>query len=527
MRRFTALYAELDITTKTGIKVAAMARYFAAAPARDAAWAVYLLSGGRPRRVIGPRRLAEWAMAAADTPPWLFEESYAAVGDLAETIGLLLPPATTPVDRPLHEWMEQRLLPLTGADEATQRAAIVDAWNSIDGPDRCILVKLLTGGFHVGVSQGLVVRALVQATGVAAATLTHRLSGHWDPTATDAYVRLVAQESHDADLSRPYPFCLAHQLDRPPDDLGDLSAWQVEWKWDGIRVQVIRRRGKTFIWSRGDESIADQFPEIAMAAAAIPDGTVIDGEIVAWSGGAPLGFAALQRRIGRTTLSAKLLAQVPAALIAYDLLEHEGLDVRGRPLAWRREALNEYAGGHARLLLSPTVDARDWVEATTAQRGARDRGAEGLMLKRRDSVYGVGRTRDAWWKWKLEPYTVDAVMVYAQAGYGRRALLHTDYTLAVWDGTALVPFAKAYSGLTDAELTQLDNWIRRNTVEKFGPVRMVKAEQVFEVGFEGIQRSSRHKSGLAVRFPRILRWRTDKRPEDADTLATVRALIAP
>jgi DNA ligase-1 len=527
MRRFAALYAELDTTTKTGMKVSAMAQYFAGAPPPDAAWALYLLSGGRPRRLIGPRRLATWAMETAGTPPWLFEESYAAVGDLAETISLLLPPATKPVDRPLHEWMERHLLPLAGTSEARQRAAIVDAWDSTDGPERFLLVKLLTGSFRVGVSHGLVVRALAQATGVDAATLTHRLTGHWDPAAPGAYTHLVAQQSDDADISRPYPFCLAHPLDRPPDQLGDVAAWQLEWKWDGIRAQVIRRAGQTFIWSRGDELITERFPEIATAAAELPDGTVIDGEILAWSAGATLGFAALQRRIGRKTLGTKLLADVPAALMTYDLLEYRGVEVRKQPFAWRRDTLAECLRGNDRLLFSPGVDARDWPEAATAQRSARERGAEGLMLKRRDSAYGVGRTRDAWWKWKVDPYSVDAVMVYAQAGHGRRALLHTDYTLAVWDGDALVPFAKAYSGLTDAELARLDNWIRRNTVERFGPVRMVKPEQVFEVGFEGIQRSPRHKSGIAVRFPRILRWRTDKRAEDADSLATVQALIAP
>jgi DNA ligase-1 len=527
MRRFAALYAELDTTTKTGMKVSAMAQYFAGAPPRDAAWAVYLLSGGRPRRLIGPRRLAAWAMETAGTPPWLFEESYAAVGDLAETISLLLPPARTPVDRPLHDWMEQRLLPLAGTSEDTQRAAIVDAWDSTDGPERFLLVKLLTGSFRVGVSHGLVVRALAQAAGIDAATLTHRLTGHWDPAAPDAYAHLVAQQSGDADISRPYPFCLAHQLDRPPDQLGDVGAWQLEWKWDGIRAQIIRRGGQTFIWSRGDELITERFPEITAAAVELPDGTVIDGEILAWSSDAPLGFAALQRRIGRKSLSAKLLADVPAALMTYDLLEHRGADVRTRPFSWRRDTLAECVRANTRLLLSPGVDARDWADAAAAQRTARERGAEGLMLKRRDSAYETGRARGVWWKWKVDPYTVDAVMVYAQAGHGRRALLHTDYTLAVWDGDTLVPFAKAYSGLTDTELKQLDNWIRRNTVERFGPVRMVKAEQVFEVGFEGIQRSPRHKSGIAVRFPRILRWRTDKRAAEADTLATVQALIAP
>lgn len=548
MKQFARLFTDLDETTKTNAKVAAMVRYFSVANPADAAWAVYFLSGNRPKRLIGARRLATWAMEQSDVSPWLFEESYHAVGDLAETISLLLPPATEPCDLPLHRWLEERMLPLATEPEEVQRAAVVRAWRELDGVERFLLNKVITGELRVGVSHNLVVRALSQASGVDEATIAHRLTGTWVPR-RDMYARLVSLDTADADISQPYPFFLAYPLEGGPETLGEPAQWQVEWKWDGIRSQMIRRRGQTFLWSRGEELVTERFPELAESAALLPDGTVIDGEILPWQNGRPLGFAQLQRRIGRKKLGPKIFTEVPVVLVAYDLLELDGLDVRDRPLEWRRSRLEELLAGSGsgiegqgngtllplddvtrnaarRLIVSPTVPASDWGAVRDAYARSRDECAEGLMLKRRDAAYGVGRRRGPWWKWKVEPYSVDAVMIYAQPGHGRRASLHTDYTFAVWDeNRQLVPFAKAYTGLTDAEIRQLDAWIRRNTVERFGPVRSVKPEQVFELGFEGIQPSPRHKSGVAVRFPRMLRWRTDKRPEEADTLATLRSLM--
>jgi DNA ligase-1 len=541
MKRFAQLFTELDETTKTNAKVAAMVRYFSTADPADAAWAVYFLSGNRPKRLIGPRRLATWAMERSDVAPWLFEESYHAVGDLAETISLLLPPAAEPRQLPLHTWLEQRILPLAGQPEEAQRDAVLQAWREVDGVERFVLNKMITGEFRVGVSHNLVVRALAQASGVGEPTVAHRLTGTWMPR-RDAYERLVSRETSDADISQPYPFFLAYPLEDGPETLGEPAEWQAEWKWDGIRAQMIRRSGQSFLWSRGEELVTERFPELAEAAALLPDGTVLDGEILPWQDGRPLGFAQLQRRIGRKKLGPKIFAEVPVVLVAYDLLELGGTDVRERRLAWRREQLERLVAGvgrragggandtspgsaAARLIVSPIVPASDWSAIRNAYARARDECAEGLMLKRRDAAYGVGRRRGPWWKWKVDPYSVDAVMIYAQPGHGRRASLHTDYTFAVWDNGQLVPFAKAYTGLTDAELRQLDAWIRRNTIERFGPVRSVKPEQVFELGFEGIQPSPRHKSGVAVRFPRMLRWRTDKRPEDADTLTTLRSLM--
>jgi len=527
VREFAKLFTEIDRTTRTNEKVEAMTSYFARADAADAAWAVYFLSGGRPKRLIPVRRLSSWAMELARVPEWLFDECYDAVGDLAETISLLLPPASRCVERSLHEWIEERVLPLAKQSEEAQRASIAESWSALDGAERFVWNKLITGGFRVGVSHQLVVRALSRASGVDEGTIAHRLTGHWIPT-VDAYRVLVAPDTRDADRSRPYPFFLAYPLEGSLEELGDVREWQLEWKWDGIRAQLIRRDGQTHLWSRGDELVTARFPEIAAAAEFLPDGTVIDGEIMPWANGAPLPFAQLQRRIGRTKLGPKILADVPVVLISYDLLELDGRDVREEPLAWRRERLAALVGearAESRLLLSPIVAAESWTDARDAHARSREQLAEGLMLKRRDSTYGVGRRKGGWWKWKVQPFSVDAVMIYAQAGHGRRASLHTDYTFAVWRDGVLVPVAKAYSGLTDVEIRELDAWIRRNTIEKFGPVRHVHPVHVFELAFEGIQLSPRHKSGIAVRFPRILRWRRDKAISEADTLDALHTLL--
>jgi DNA ligase 1 len=529
MKRFAALYDALDATTGTNAKVAALAAYFAEAPAEDAAWAVHFLTGRRPRRLAASGKLQAWAAEAAGVEPWLFGECYHAVGDLAETISLLLPPAMSPAELPLHRWIEGHLLPLQQEDEAGRRRGIESAWRSLAGTGLFVWNKLITGGFRVGVSQNLVVRALAQNSDVDAATVAHRLMGSWDPS-PEFFRGLFDADTRDADVSRPYPFFLAHPLEAEPSALGEVAEWQAEWKWDGIRAQLIRRDARTFLWSRGEELITERFPELAEAAALLPDGTVLDGEILPWIDGRPLPFSQLQRRIGRKTLGPKILREVPVVLLCYDLLELDRADLRGAALVERRSKLETLLAGSptaGRFLVSPTLDGAGWDELARARESSRERAAEGLMLKRLGSAYGAGRRRGDWWKWKVEPFTADAVLVYAQRGSGRRASLYTDYTFAVWDdGGELVPFAKAYSGLTDAEIRRVDSFVRRNTRERFGPVRTVRPELVFELAFEGIQRSSRHKSGVAVRFPRILRWRTDKRPEDADTLDTIRALLA-
>jgi DNA ligase 1 len=527
VRAFARLYSALDETTATGEKVAALAEYFRCAPPADAAWAVHFLIGRRPRRLVSSPKLSAWAAEAAGIPLWLYEESYAAVGDLAETITLLLPETGASDDRGLRYWVEERLLPLQGQDEAVQREEMLRAWRELDRRERFVWNKLITGAFRVGVSGGLVERALALATGVPESAIAHRLTGGWEPT-PEFFARLCAEDVRDTDVSRPYPFYLAHPLEGEPAALGDPAEWLAEWKWDGIRSQLIRRAGRTFLWSRGDELLNGRFPEIEEPAALLPDGTVLDGEVLPWAGDRPLPFAQLQRRIGRKALTKQILDEVPVALVAYDLLEHGGEDLRSLPLVERRRRLAAVLGGTwsgGRLVLSPSVEAGDWPALAEARDRARELGAEGLMLKRLSSGYGVGRRKGDWWKWKVEPYAVDAVLMYAQAGSGRRAGLFTDYTFGVWDGDRLVAFAKAYSGLADGEIRKVDAFIRRNTVDKHGPVRVVRPELVFELAFEGIQPSTRHKSGVAVRFPRIARWRTDKRPEEADTLETVRRLV--
>jgi DNA ligase-1 len=526
MKAFAKLFDAIDQTTATNEKVAALVDYFSSAPSADAAWAVHFLSGRRPKRLVGSRKLASWAADEAGLPEWLFDESYEQVGDLAETITLVLPVAAASSELPLSSWVE-RLLRLRGEDDEVQREVMLRSWRELDRGERLVWNKLITGSFRIGASQRLVVRALAQVSGVDEEVIAHRLMGNWEPS-PEFFQHLIAPDTRDADRSRPYPFFLAHPLETEPAALGDPAEWIAEWKWDGIRAQLIRRSGRTYLWSRGEELLAGRFPEVEDAGALLPEGTVLDGELLPWVDSAPLPFAQLQRRIGRKNLGRKILDEVPAALIAYDLLEQDSIDIRSLPLSERRGRLTlllDSVASSGRLLLSPQVELTDWATLATVRRTARDVGAEGVMLKRLSSAYGVGRRRGDWWKWKVDPLTVDAVLIYAQAGSGKRAGLFTDYTFGIWDGHHLVPFAKAYSGLTDEEIRQVDRFVRRNTLEKFGPVRTVKPELVFELHFEGIQPSTRHKSGIAVRFPRMARWRTDKKAEDADTLETVRGLL--
>ncbi len=528
MRLFAKLYSELDETTKTNEKVEALTRYFMTAPAADAAWAIYFLVGRKPRQVVSSTKLRTWAAEEAGISEWLFQESYDAVGDLAETIALLLPEPVESRNTPLHVWIEEHLLPLRNQDETTQRSAMIEAWRSMDGTERFVWNKLISGGFRVGVSQQLVTRALGKVRGIDEKVIAHRLMGDWEPS-LEFFEQLHQPDATDADVSRPYPFFLAYALEDPLETLGAFEDWQAEWKWDGIRSQLIRRLGQTFLWSRGEELVTERYPELAELGDTLPDGTVIDGEILPWKENTPLPFAQLQRRIGRKTIGKKLLADVPVILMAYDLLETDGRDARMIPLEGRRTLLAELIAETPfpeRFHLSPLVAASSWNELSEARQNSRALAAEGVMIKRKESHYGVGRRRGDWWKWKVDPLTIDAILIAAQRGHGKRASLYTDYTFGVWNEGQLVTIAKAYSGLTDAEIREVDAFIRTHMVEKFGPVRTVQPLLVFELAFEGINLSSRHKSGVAVRFPRILRQRTDKKPEDADTLEQVRALLA-
>jgi DNA ligase-1 len=526
MNEFARLFEALDRTTSTNVRVEAMVDYFSRVQPRDAAWAVYFLCGRKPKRSISTKQLCEWAAELTKVPDWLFAECYDTVGDLAETIALLLPAPASKSATGLAEWIEGQLLPMKSWTEAKRRKAVEEAWSNWDATERLIANKLITGGFRVGVSQLLVVRALAQFCRVPANTLAHRLMGEWTPTA-EFFTRLISPESTVSEVSKPYPFFLAHPLDQEPQRLGDAHDWLAEWKWDGIRAQLIRRQGGTFLWSRGEELVTDRYPELMPLAEALPNGTVLDGELLPWKDGGVRPFADLQKRIGRKSLTRKLLVEIPVSFMAYDLLELASADFRGEPLSKRRDRLEQLLASHPheRLLLSPVVKFNSWEELREARITSRVRRVEGLMLKRRESPYRVGRVRGDWWKWKIEPLTMDAVLTAAQRGHGKRASLYTDYTFSVWDGEALVTIAKAYSGLSDAEIRQVDSFVRANTLEKFGPVRLVKPHLVFELGFEGIQASSRHKSGIAVRFPRILRPRPDKTAAEADTLDQLRRLL--
>ncbi|MBB3261070.1 DNA ligase-1 [Paraburkholderia bannensis] len=550
MKRFAALYTALDATTSTNDKLEALIAYFASAQPEDAAWAAYFLAGGKPRQSVPTRVLVECARERAGLPPWLFEESYQAVGDLAETIAHVLPPATRETELGLAQWIEERVLTLRGLDAIALRERLAAYWDELNWGERFLLTKLIGGGFRVGVSRQLVVRALARVAGVDHKRIAQRMVGWTDsrqaPSAA-RYLRLIAPAAegddadtpHESDIGLPYPFFLAHPLQADPATLGAVSDWIVEWKWDGIRAQLVKRAGRVWIWSRGEDLVTERFPELVALGEALPDGTVIDGEILAWEPGAlaPLPFARLQPRIARKSLTKKVLGESPAALLAYDLLEMQAQDLRTEPLAQRRARLDALAQSLAvsgvpdLLRVSPLVSASNWDELAALREQSRARGVEGLMLKERASMYGVGRTKEAgtWWKWKIDPYSIDAVLLYAQRGHGRRASLYTDFTFAVWDEAGgvrtLVPFAKAYSGLTDEEMRKVDAIVRKTTIEKFGPVRSVTPTLVFEIGFEGIQASPRHKSGIAVRFPRMLRWRTDKPIEDADTLAMLKGFL--
>lgn len=567
MKAFATLYSRLDATTSSNAKLAAMRDYFREADPADAAWAVYFLAGGRPRQLVPTRVLRETAMQASGLPEWLFEESYQAVGDMAETISLLMPEAEHSSEDGLAVWMQDKLLPLRGLPPEELAERLPALWAQLDRLSLMVCIKLITGAFRVGVSKLLVTRALASLVDLDPKRVAQRLVGYTDlshrPSA-EGYRALIADESEHEHAQRggqPYPFFLAHPLQAPAEEfdtlLGAPDNWFIEWKWDGIRAQLVKRDGQIWVWSRGEELVSERFPELCELARCLPDGTVIDGEILVWKHDpeTPAGelfdaastdepsakgfgvqpFALLQQRIGRKNLTAKVLQDAPVSVLAYDLLEWQGDDWRQREHRERRQQLEAVVSQcpSPQLMLSPLVSGADWQDLARQREASRALGVEGMMIKARAAQYGVGRTKDVgvWWKWKIDPYSVDAVLIYAQRGHGRRASLYTDYTFAVWDGEPgdperkLVPFAKAYSGLTDEEMRKVDAIVRKTTVEKFGPVRSVTPTLVFELGFEGIAASSRHKSGIAVRFPRMLRWRLDKPVDEADTLETLKELL--
>jgi DNA ligase-1 len=526
LKRFSELIQQLETSNKTNDNIAALVDYFSNADDRDKTYVIAMFTGKKPKRPVNTALLRTWATELSGIPPWLFQESYSSVGDLSETIALVLPPPEQVTDRKLHEWITD-LAALNGKTDEEKKAFILYAWNSLDTPQRFIFNKLISGNFRIGVSHKMLVNALAKQSNTDSNKIMHSIMGKWQPEET-TYEALIEGAHVNTDNSWPYPFCLAYALEMQPEELGAESDWQAEWKWDGIRGQIVKRNGELFIWSRGEELVTDQFPELHFLKDELEDGTVLDGEILAIKDGNVQAFSILQQRLNRKTINKSQLNDAPVGFYIYDLLEYQTQDIREKTMAERRALLEGIVSALQTkdvALLSPVIEFNTWEELAETRQRSRDMNSEGIMLKRLDALYHSGRKRGDWWKWKINPYTVDTVLIYAQKGSGRRANFYTDYTFAVRDGEKLITVAKAYSGLTDKEIKEVDAFVKRNAVEKFGPVRTVKPELVFEIAFEGIAESKRHKAGLALRFPRILRWRKDKKAEEINTLEDLRQLL--
>lgn len=524
---FAALVIKISSSTKTNDKLESLAEYFTLANDKDKVWVIAIFSGRRPKRIVSSTLLAEWCTALANIPSWLFLESYSTVGDLGETIALLLPDPINKNEKgeSLSFYLE-KFIEIEKQDEQIKKQFIIDSWQQMNHGERFVFNKLITGSFRIGVSQKLMVNALSKVVDLSSSVIAHRISGNWDPS-TISFSNLLGSEGTDVDHSKPYPFYLAYALEDEPSTLGDPSEWQAEWKWDGIRGQMIKRDDELFVWSRGEELMTDKFPEYTILKDLLPDGIVLDGEIIPARDGKPLPFSVLQTRIGRKNITRKQLTEAPISFFVYDLLEFNYQDWREKALEERRNKMEEVLQNinHPSIQLSPIINFINWEELAAIRNTSREMNSEGIMLKRKNSIYQVGRKRGDWWKWKIDALTIDCVMIYAQKGAGRRSNLYTAYTFAVKDGDQLVPFTRAYSGLTDKEFAQVDNFVKRNSLEKFGPVRTVKPELVFEIAFEGIAASKRHKSGVALRFPRMSRWRKDKKVEEINTIEDLKAML--
>jgi DNA ligase-1 len=526
---FANLVKVLGTSTKTNDKLEALVRYFASADNKDKVWVIALFSGRKPKRAVNTTQLITWCIEIAGLPGWLFGESYHTVGDLAETIALLLPETISDQqqheDKPLYFYIE-KFKQIEKQDESIKKQFIIDSWKQMDQNERFVFNKLITGAFRIGFSQKMMVNALAKFTSLEASVIAHRISGNWDPSTT-TFAELLNESPTITDYSKPYPFYLAYALDDDPETLGDPNDWQVEWKWDGIRGQMIKRNNQLFVWSRGEELMTEKFPEYNCLKDLLPDGTVLDGEIIPSVDKKPLPFALLQTRIGRKNITKKNLQETPITFFAYDLLEYNYEDWRNKPLTERRKKLEEIILPitNPAIILSPVIEFSDWEELAALRKTSRENGAEGFMIKRKSSIYQVGRKTGDWWKWKIDPLVIDCVMIYAEKGSGRRSNLYTAYTFAVKSEDKLIPFTRAYSGLTDKEFNEVDSFVKRNAIEKFGPVRTVKPELVFEIAFEGIAASNRHKSGVALRFPRINRWRKDKKPDEINTLDDLKKML--
>ncbi|WP_046745038.1 ATP-dependent DNA ligase [Kordia zhangzhouensis] len=525
MKRFSELISAIEITNKTNAKIEALVQYFTHAADKDKLWLIALFTGKRPPRPVKSSLMKQWCAELTELPEWLFLESYSTVGDLGETIALLLPQPTHHIEKSLDAWM-QELIQLKSKTESEKKAYVLNAWSGLNVQERLLFNKLIGGSFRIGVSKKTLVNALAKLTNMDANQLMHSIIGNWDINSI-TFDELLLGTHINYDNSKPYPFCLAYALEKELNQLGDVNDWQVEYKWDGIRGQIVKRNGELFIWSRGEELVTQQFPELVEVFETWQYNFVIDGEIIAIKDSSVLLFNDLQKRLNRKNISKKLLEEVPVGFYAYDILEFENKDIREKSLVERRKKLSLIFKQNTakNIQLSETVAVTNWNALHEIRENSRSVNSEGLMLKQKHSPYHTGRKKGDWWKWKVDPLTIDAVMIYAQKGSGRRSSKYTDYTFAVKKDDGLVTVAKAYSGLTDAEITEISRWVNKNAIEKFGPVRTVKAELVFEIAFEGIALSNRHKSGVALRFPRIKRWRKDKTINDIDTIESVKDLI--
>ena len=527
MKRFSELIQELEMSNKTNDKIASLVSYFNEADDLDKPFVIAMFTGKKPKRPVTTALIRQWAIELSGIPDWLFAESYHSVGDLSETIALVLPPPENLTNRKLHEWIND-LAALSSKTEDEKKSFILNAWNSLETQERFIFNKLISGNFRIGVSNKMLVNALAKQSETEANKIMHSIMGKWEPTEI-TYNDLVGGAHVNTDSSWPYPFCLAYALEMEPSSLGKPEEWHAEWKWDGIRGQIVKRNGELFIWSRGEELVTAQFPELHFLVDELADGTVLDGEILSVKDGNVQAFSILQQRLNRKTINKSQLNDAPIGFYTYDILEHDGVDVRDQDMTFRRDLLEKIIAQVSVkdvIVLSPIVAFDSWEQLATIRQGARDINSEGIMLKKKESLYHAGRKRGDWWKWKINPYTVDTVMIYAQKGSGRRANFFTDYTFAVRDGDKLITIAKAYSGLTDKEIKEVNSFVVKNAVEKFGPVRTVRPELVFEIAFEGIAESKRHKAGLALRFPRIARWRKDKKADEINTLEDLRQLLS-
>ena len=532
MRRFSRLLDGLVYTSSRNAKLALIADYMRAAPDPDRGWALAALTGDLSLPAV--KSAAIHAIVDERVDPTLFRMSRDYVGDLAETVALIWPKR---LDQPAE--IDDGSLTLAAVVDrlaklgrAEAPAVLGDMLDHLDSSGRFALLKLATGGLRVGVSARLAKTGLAQAFGLdvdAVEEVWHAIK----PPYAELFAWGQGSERPDP-RGTPFfrPFMLAHPLEESTVDLADYAA---EWKWDGIRVQIVGTGGEVRLYSRAGDDITATFPDIAEAARGL--NAVLDGEMLvqgeaqgaAEHGGSAASFNALQQRLGRKNVPAKMLSDYPAFVRLYDLLIDGEEDLREWPWEQRRARLEAFARelDRTRFDVSAIIEAASFDELAETRAGARDAAIEGMMLKRRDSPYVAGRRTGLWYKWKRDPLTVDCVMMYAQRGHGKRSSFYSDYTFGCWsDEGELLPVAKAYSGFTDEELKWLDSFVRNNTLNRFGPVREVQKTLVVELAFDSVHESKRHKSGVAMRFPRIARIRKDKPPEEADTIAGLRKLIS-